>query len=175
MKKGLIATTLAGTVLATGVLTGQAHAAEQKQPIYVFTEKQFNEHRTGETEGFGGGPGSGVGIVIGNETYQQYLQRVKASQYNAEHSGLPIKYVHPKDAEHNNIQQSDQNNTNMNHKSTTTQTVANDHQQQEQSSQATALPETGQQTSNSSVMLSSILGIIGSAVILISRKFKQQA
>ena len=29
MKKGLIATTLAGTVLATGVLTGQAHAAEQ--------------------------------------------------------------------------------------------------------------------------------------------------
>ena len=63
MKKGLIATTLAGTVLATGVLTGQAHAAEQKQPIYVFTEKQFNEHRTGETEGFGGGPGSDVGVV----------------------------------------------------------------------------------------------------------------
>ncbi|MEJ7453744.1 cell wall protein, partial [Staphylococcus xylosus] len=73
MKKGLIATTLAGTVLATGVLTGQAHAAEQKQPIYVFTEKQFNEHRTGETEGFGGGPGSDVGVVMGNETYQQYL------------------------------------------------------------------------------------------------------
>ena len=88
---------------------------------------------------------------------------------------MPIKYIYPKDAEHNNIQQSDQNNTNMNHQSTTTQTVANAHQQQKQSSQATVLPETGQQTSNSGVMLSSILGIIGSAVILISRKFKQQA
>ncbi|RAV25513.1 cell wall protein [Staphylococcus warneri] len=175
MKKGLIATTLAGTVLATGVLTGQAHAAEQKQSIYVFTEKQFNEHRTGETEGFGGGPGSDVGVVMGNETYQQYLQRVKEGQYNAEHSGLPIKYVYPKDAEQNNIQQPNQNNTNMNHQSSTPQTVANAQQQPEQSSQATVLPETGQQTSNSGVILSSILGVIGSAVLLISRKFKQQA
>lgn len=74
----------------------------------------------------------------------------------------------------NGSQQSDQNNTNMNHQSTTTQTVANAHQQQEQSSQATVLSETGQQTSNSGVMLSSILGVIGSAVLLISRKFKQQ-
>ena len=53
MKKALIAATIASSILGSGIYTSQAHADEQKQPIYVFTEKEFNEHKTGATEGFG--------------------------------------------------------------------------------------------------------------------------
>ncbi|WP_206678319.1 hypothetical protein, partial [Salmonella enterica] len=66
----------------------------------VFTEKQFNEqHKVGENEGVGGGPGSGVHTVSKGESYQDYLNIVKKGQaLNEEASGHKIKYVYPKEA-----------------------------------------------------------------------------
>lgn len=81
MKKALVAATIASSILGSGIYTSQAHADEEKRQINVFTEKEFNEHRTGATEGFGGGPGSDVRIVDGNETYQEYLNRVKKGKH----------------------------------------------------------------------------------------------
>ncbi|EEQ81032.1 MULTISPECIES: LPXTG cell wall anchor domain-containing protein [Staphylococcus] len=190
MKKGLIATTLAGTVLATGVLTGQAHAAEQ---LNVNNAKDIANKATindqAKKASFSPGLSSDLGYnqsyttqkkgddyIISSPDEGAYTYRLTSEgklYFMTKYDGKEY-FISQTDVE-NGSQQSDQNNTNMNHQSTTTQTVANAHQQQEQSSQATALPETGQQTSNSGVMLSSILGIIGSAVLLISRKFKQQA
>ncbi|EHJ07033.1 LPXTG cell wall anchor domain-containing protein [Staphylococcus simiae] len=99
-KRNVLGTTaLAGVLLFTGV-GHQAHAAEKKIPVYVFTEKEFNENRTGQTEGFGGGPGSDVSVVIGDESYQEYLARVKAGEKLSE-SLAPIEYIYPDEAQSN--------------------------------------------------------------------------
>ncbi|MCI2947784.1 MSCRAMM family adhesin [Staphylococcus caledonicus] len=189
MKKGLIATTLAGTVLATGIFTGQAHAAEQKTPVYVFTEKEFNENKTGATEGFGGGPGSDVRIVVGDETYQEYLNRVKAGEELSE-SAAPIEYVYPNESqdtnqtkasnngeEKANMQgnsqqpaQVNENQTNANHQASTSDMPSNTNQQQMQSNEASVLPETGVQQTGITTIIAAILGVAGSILLFSNRK-----
>lgn len=186
MKKRLVTTALVGTMLTTGILTGQAHAAEQKRPIYVFTEKEFNEHKTGETEGFGGGPGSDVTVVHGNETYQQYLSRVKKGERLSE-SLSPIEYVYPKEAQ-NYIQGNDVSN----HSATNTQSVkptnnnqysnnvtnkqSTDSQQIQQPSKVDTqqLPETGEDSTNGTfvTVIASLLLVAGS--LLTFKRFSKE-
>lgn len=164
MKKALIAATIASSILGSGIYTSQAHADEQKQTIYVFTEKEFNEHKTGATEGFGGGPGTGVTQVYGNETYQEYLNRVKEGEALNE-SLVPIEYIYPEEAQ-NILQGNTTNNaSNQNSENTNNVTQANNTDTKENStsvndasanttneeSKVQSLPETGEQHSNTTL------------------------
>lgn len=189
MKKGLIATTLVGTVLATGIFTGQGQAAEQKQPIHVFTEEEFNENKTGEREGFGGGPGSGVNVVVGDETYQEYLNRVKQGEELNE-SLAPIEYVYPEEVEED-IQQNSTDNSDKinnqseetteqnNNQSTNNEAVNNSNASQksyEQSeSEVETLPETGSQQTSWSYIVAAITSLVGGILLFTKRKFMKQS
>ncbi|MCD8820620.1 LPXTG cell wall anchor domain-containing protein [Staphylococcus gallinarum] len=164
MKKALVAATIASSILGSGIYTSQAHADEEKRQINVFTEKEFNEHRTGATEGFGGGPGSDVRIVDGNETYQEYLNRVKKGQALSE-SAAPIEYIYPEEAQ--NILQGNatnnavnQNSENANNAAQANNTVTKQNSTSvnnasanttNEESKVQSLPETGEQHSNTTL------------------------
>ncbi|MEB5760240.1 LPXTG cell wall anchor domain-containing protein [Staphylococcus haemolyticus] len=176
MKKRLVTTALLGTVLSTSILTGHANAAEQKRPIYVFTEEEFNQNKTGETEGFGGGPGSDVTVVNGNETYQEYLNRVKKGERLSE-SLAPIEYVYPKDAQNyfqsNNLNnnsatnnQSVESTDNNNYSNNVTNKQSTDSQNIQPSSKVDTqqLPKTGEDSTDSIfiTIIASIMLVAGS-------------
>lgn len=176
-------TTLAGALLFTGV-GHQAHA-ESKTPVNVFTEKQFNEQeKVGENDGLGGGPGSGVHIAHKDESYQDYLNRVKKGQaLNEEASGGQIKYVYPKEAKDVlNGNNSDNNQS----KTTVVDTYQGDQPQQNNGqqtqattqnntqSQSTTLPKTGKEDVNSGLVTSIAAVLLAVGSLLTFKRFSKE-
>ncbi|NWK83556.1 LPXTG cell wall anchor domain-containing protein [Staphylococcus sp. GSSP0090] len=193
MKKiGVIGSiTLASTILFTGinVNTHTANAAEKKVPIYVFTESEFYNNQTDEKDGYGGGPGSGVRIAKSNETYQQYLNRVKSGEQLNESVGN-IEYVYPDQTVNQNSQQEtvsedsvrDSSNASKNEQQETgnkdnvsdSSTVSENKQQETVNEKSQTLPNTGEESNDKAAILMIATMSLLSGLYLIIRKFSKK-
>lgn len=188
MKKGLIATTLAGTVLATGIFTGQAHAAEQ---ININNAKDIADKATLNDEAMKNSFSPASSSVIGGN--DKYTTVKKGNDYiisspdkgaytyrltsdgklyaTTKYDGKEY-YISQADVESNSQQpaQVNENQTNANHQSSTSDMPSNTSQQQMQSNEASVLPETGVQQTGITTIIAAILGVAGSILLFSNRK-----